>query len=136
MPAAPLKEQDVRADVGSVSVSAPPEVRDGFHAWLPTRLALRVEVVKQHGQWYATATEFSLAGVGLTQADAIRDMNGLVGAYLHSQFVDGRSYENAVESRAANREDRALRVLVASVVGAALRRLGLSSCVELPFALR
>lgn len=48
------------------------------------RRGLRVKYRYQHGQWYATAKDFGMAGVGSTRSLALRDVTGLVGAYLTS----------------------------------------------------
>jgi hypothetical protein len=63
-----------------------------FAAWLGSPV-VRVTLLRKHSQWYAEAIDFGMAGVGLTQAAAFRDLAGLVEAYLRSCFREGMDYE-------------------------------------------
>jgi hypothetical protein len=77
--------------------------QNGFDAWLVSPV-IRVSVSSRHGQWYASADDFGIAGVGDSEADAYRDVSGLVETYLLMCFRDGLSYGDAVRDRPASRE--------------------------------
>jgi hypothetical protein len=49
----------------------------------------------QHNQWYAIATDFSIAGVGTTRQDACDDLSALVECHLRSYHDESRQLESA-----------------------------------------
>ena len=78
------------------SIGDPP---DRFAAWVDSHM-VRVSLTRQHGQWYAVADDFGIAGVGRTKAAALRDAVGLVDTYLRSYFLGGRPYQEALRPSA------------------------------------
>jgi hypothetical protein len=54
---------------------------------------------RQYGQWYITDTRYGIVGCGATIAEAHRDVDGLVAAYLASCRADGMSDAEARATR-------------------------------------
>ena len=80
----------------------PPDVDGGnamqsFRDWLSSPV-IEVSIRRQHDQYYAVAPLFDLAGVGKTEGEALRDLTGLLEAYLRSCFNEGRPYSEAVRA--------------------------------------
>jgi len=93
---------------------------------------IRVSVTRDHGQYYACAEDFGIAGMGPTRGAALRDLAGLVDAYLRSYFAEGRSYEDALRRTTGPYPWDAI---VAGVRHALERLVGRSSDLVLPAAL-
>jgi len=68
-----------------------------FRDWLSSPV-IEVSIRRQHDQYYAVAPLFDLAGVGKTEGEALRDLTGLLEAYLRSCFNEGRPYSEAVRA--------------------------------------
>ncbi len=66
-----------------------------FRGWLGSPV-IEVAIRRQHGQCYAIAPLFDVAGVGDTEQDALRDLTGLLETYLRSYFNEHRPYSDAV----------------------------------------
>jgi hypothetical protein len=75
-----------------------PEESEDFASWLGSPV-VSVSLLRRHNQWYATADDFHVAGVGATEGEAYRDVAGLVDAYLHSCFAEGMTYSAACKAR-------------------------------------
>lgn len=104
-----------------------------FRDWLGSPI-VHVTVRRQHDQYYAIAPSFDLAGVGATEADALRDLAGLLEAYLRSYFNEGRPYSAAVRSQGPRPGPiGSLLGLVAEVLGRVFER---RRQLVLPSALR
>jgi hypothetical protein len=73
------------------SASAPSE----FAGWLPEDFSLQLMVRREHGNWYATAREFTVTGMGDSPRSAVREAAELVVDYLLAYFRDGQPYEAA-----------------------------------------
>lgn len=74
-----------------------------FRSWLESTV-IDVTVRRQHDQFYAVSELFDIAGVGKTEDEALRDLAGLLDAYLRSCFNEGRSYSEAIRAQAFSRE--------------------------------
>ena len=85
---ASLKTEDGAVDAGPVDPV-------DFAEWIPTGF-VRVAVTRHHGQWYATATDFDIAGVGPDEGAAYRNLIKLLTAYLRSYYDEGRPYVDAI----------------------------------------
>ncbi len=64
---------------------------DPFWEWVDSPF-IRVAATRRHGQWYAVAEDFRIAGGGATEADAYRDLAKLVFAYLRDCQREGMDY--------------------------------------------
>jgi len=73
-----------------------------FRDWLGSPV-IDVTIRRQHGQFYAVAHLFDVAGVGKTEDDALRDLTGLLETYLRSYFNEGRLYSDAVRAPSRRR---------------------------------
>jgi predicted RNase H-like HicB family nuclease len=78
-------------------------VQQTFRSWLESTV-IDVTVRRQHDQFYAVSELFDIAGVGKTEDEALRDLAGLLDAYLRSCFNEGRSYSEAIRAQAFSRE--------------------------------
>ena len=67
-------------------------VPDGFAEWLPPGFEFTVLLEHEHDQWYATAEDFTISGVGPTVKAAVMDVIDLVEAYLVAHFEDGQPF--------------------------------------------
>lgn len=94
--------RDIATQVGISALKREPSAADcgdempPFSAWLESPV-IHVVIRRQHDQYYATADRFGIAGVGATKAAALRDVAGLVEAYLRSYFDEGRPFVDAIE---------------------------------------
>lgn len=79
---------------GDVAASAAP--RSGFAEWVE---GVRVHTIvgKQHGQWYAVATDFSLSGMGPTMETACENLGALVECYMRSFYDEGTPLDQAIQ---------------------------------------
>jgi hypothetical protein len=134
VPSTPLKADQPRADVDGVTS---PVRLDAFASWLGSPV-IRVSLRRSHGQWYAVARDFGIAGVGRSQADAYRDVLRLVEAYLQAVFADGRPYTDAMRPMPNGRPLRAFITSVHRGLMRAQSRIapGREREVVLPSALR
>jgi hypothetical protein len=120
----PLRGDLAPADDAAVVSPTATSEEDEFAAWLPAPVfSVPITVSQQHGQWYAEALDFGVAGMGKSKAAAERDLNRLVHAYLDSCFLDGRSYEEALRPRPVPRSLRLLTGAYWLVHRAVVRRL-------------
>lgn len=90
---------------------------DPFLDWLESPF-IRVAGFRKHGQWYAVAEDYSIAGMCPTEEAAYRDMSALVEAYLRSCHREGLSYRDS--KRRAPRTKKLVYVL-GSMLARALR---------------
>lgn len=67
---------------------------DPFLDWLESPF-IRVAGLRRHGQWYAIAEDYNIAGMGPTEEAAYLDVAVLVDAYLRSCHREGLSYREA-----------------------------------------
>src|SRR4051794_268797 len=83
-----------------MSTAADAPISPPWHsAWPKHHAVLEVSLSRQRGQWYASADEFAIVGLGATKAEACRDVASLVEAYIRRCIADGMSYEEAVDAR-------------------------------------
>lgn len=66
--------------------------RGSFNEWV-AGVQIRTTVGTQRGQWYAVATDFSIAGMGDTRERACEDLAALVESYLRSFHDQGQNTE-------------------------------------------
>lgn len=78
-------------------------MQQSFRSWLESTV-FDVAVRRQHDQFYAVAERFDVAGVGKTEDEALRDLAGLLDAYLRSYFGEGRPFSEAVRAQSSSRE--------------------------------
>jgi hypothetical protein len=95
---APVKQG---GGLGDAPVMGTDENRE-FAEWLPS-LVIHVSVTRQHGQFYAVAKEFGIAGVGPTEDAACSNVARLIETYLRSYFREGRPYQDALKPAARRR---------------------------------
>jgi hypothetical protein len=93
-----------------------------FGAWLDSPI-VHITIRHQHDQYYATADRFGVAGVGTTEAEALRDVAGLVEAYLRSYFNEGRAYGDAVRAPQTSLSARLMPGLVFTLLSEILGRI-------------
>jgi hypothetical protein len=67
---------------------------DPFFEWLESPF-VRVAGFRKHGQWYAVAEDYNIAGMGPTEEAAYRDVAVLVEAYLRSCYRQGLTYKDS-----------------------------------------
>lgn len=96
--------------------------RDDFTAWLGSPI-IRVSTTRQHGQWYACADAFGIAGTGSTKAAAYRKVGEMVEAYLRTYYIEGRTFDEA--TRARNRPRPKPWTATARQIGQLLERIPL-----------
>jgi hypothetical protein len=75
--------------------SSEPELdTEAFMKWLGTQ-SFAVNVTKEHGQWYAEATEFGIVGMAQSQKGARENVAKLVITYLIDACQSGATFEQA-----------------------------------------
>lgn len=104
-----------------------------FSDWLGSSI-IDVTLRRQHDQYYAIAHLFDIAGVGKTEDEALRDLTGLLEAYLRSCFEEGRPYSGAVREQADSRN--LVETAIALVVEVVERVFERRRQLVLPSALR
>jgi hypothetical protein len=69
---------------------------EAFDQWMRGLLSFRVALRREQGQWFALAEDFDITGMGESREDALRDMVGLLSAYLMAHFEDGTPFEQTL----------------------------------------
>lgn len=73
---------------------APAPNRDALSAWLMGLPEFTVVTKRDHdGRWFALVEEFDITGMGDSEDAALKDMLGLLSAYLLAHFEDGTPFE-------------------------------------------
>ena len=103
-----------------------------FGDWLGSTV-INVTIRRQHGQFYAAARLFGVVGVGRSEDEAVRDLAGLLHAYLRSYYNDSRPYADAVRAEPRGHGVAGLVALVSGLVERVFvrhRRLDLPSVLH------
>lgn len=107
----------------------PMRAPEGFVKWLPGDFKFRVLLEREHEQWFATAEDFTITGVGASIEAAAMQVIELVEVYLIAYFEEGKPYE-AARRPAAISAGTKVEAKIGNVLASVLR--GAADRIPLP----